>query len=348
MSKNEETEITFVIEEDEEEDEEFIIYPGKIYKIWSKLTDKIYIGSTILKTLGERLSKHKWDFDNRYNGSYVSSFDIFEFGDVQISLIEDYPCGSKRELELREGFYQRKYKNLCVNKQIAGRTSRQYRLDRKEFFDDYDKQYYKNNIERITAYKKEYHKKNADKIRQRSKDWYDAHKKTDEYKNKQKARYAKNKEKLQKAGHEIIDCMCGATVKKSSLHSHKKSKAHVNYCKENNIKFYESKITCECGDIITSSSILAHKRSTKHAKACKALGIEVKIAAKKKCEVCGGQHADNVKAANRHAKSARHQKALGIEQPSVNCGCNSVYLDNKRAKTRHENGKKHQLWLENQ
>jgi hypothetical protein len=95
---------------------------GKIYKITSKQTDKVYIGSTTRK-LYIRFNEHKKDFrkwkNNTYN--YVSSYEILKYYDAQIELIEDYNCASKEELHKREGYVILNTAN-CINKAIMGRT----------------------------------------------------------------------------------------------------------------------------------------------------------------------------------------------------------------------------------
>jgi hypothetical protein len=45
----------------------------------------------------------------------------------------------------------REYKDICVNKIIAGRTDKQYRIDNKEHIKQHGKQYYQNNKEYISA-----------------------------------------------------------------------------------------------------------------------------------------------------------------------------------------------------
>jgi hypothetical protein len=97
---------------------------GKIYKIVSNKTDKIYIGSTI-KTIKERLDSHEESYINWINSDfklgYISSFEILKYGDYKIFLIEEYPCSSYSELFKREGHYQIQNYNLCVNIKIASR-----------------------------------------------------------------------------------------------------------------------------------------------------------------------------------------------------------------------------------
>ena len=47
---------------------------------------------------------------------------------------EDYPCNSKKELDAREGEYQKN--NDCVNKRVAGRTKKQHYEDNKEIYSE--------------------------------------------------------------------------------------------------------------------------------------------------------------------------------------------------------------------
>lgn len=98
---------------------------GKVYKITCKTTGLCYIGSTIEKRLGIRLSKHLYDYKRHLAGiyPYVSSFKIIETDNYEISLIENYPCKSSNELRQRERFY---IENLpCVNEKIPNRTRKE-------------------------------------------------------------------------------------------------------------------------------------------------------------------------------------------------------------------------------
>lgn len=92
---------------------------GKIYKLISNNTEKIYIGATT-QLLCKTLSKHKSDYnkwcDNQLN--YITSYDIFEHGDVEIVLLKEYPCENKEQLDKKKRKYIDKYE--CVNKRIPG------------------------------------------------------------------------------------------------------------------------------------------------------------------------------------------------------------------------------------
>ena len=101
---------------------------GKIYKITSKQTDKIYIGSTI-RSLSYRITEHKSDIKReRYK---CISGEILKYGDYEISLIENYPCNNVDELRKRESWYQTNTLN-CININLARRTRKQYFIDNKE------------------------------------------------------------------------------------------------------------------------------------------------------------------------------------------------------------------------
>jgi hypothetical protein len=107
---------------------------GKIYCIRSYQTEQIYIGSTT-KTLAQRLAKHK---SNMKSGNR-SVIEILQYEDAYIELIELFPCNSKEELNKKEGEHIRT--NNCVNKQIAGRTLKEYLETKKEKIKEYMKEY---------------------------------------------------------------------------------------------------------------------------------------------------------------------------------------------------------------
>jgi hypothetical protein len=126
---------------------------GKIYKICSDNTDKVYIGSTCVKYLSQRLQAHLEKYKeyinlNRYNQKY-SSFEILECGDYRIELIENHPCNSKDELHKREGYFIKELNS--VNKNIAGRKRQQRYIEDKDRILKQQKKYEKKNKEIISA-----------------------------------------------------------------------------------------------------------------------------------------------------------------------------------------------------
>lgn len=171
---------------------------GKIYKIVSDLTDKIYIGSTILP-LNERLNLHKNKYKTYIDGKYhyVTSFELIKLDSYRIELIENFPCNNKYDLEQREAFYIRQHEELCSNKVIPHRTSKEYRNDNKDKISERYKQIYLENQNKICDRVKNYRLNNLEKI---------------------KAYNSK----------EFI-CDCGLKIKNSSKHKHIKRKFHQNY-----------------------------------------------------------------------------------------------------------------------
>ena len=113
---------------------------SKIYKIEpinSEDEGDVYIGSTTKDTLAQRMTKHRCDYKYwkivNNQKTYKCSYNLFEkYGleNCSIFLIEQFSCKSKDELRTREGFYIKTIK--CINKNIAGRTSKEYYIDNKD------------------------------------------------------------------------------------------------------------------------------------------------------------------------------------------------------------------------
>ena len=59
---------------------------------------------------------------SRKQRKYISSFEVLENNDYYIELLENYPCNSKKELEIREGIWQEQIE--CINSRIAGKIKR--------------------------------------------------------------------------------------------------------------------------------------------------------------------------------------------------------------------------------
>lgn len=128
---------------------------GKIYTIRSHQTDDIYIGSTT-QSLSERLRGHKrswycWIKSGRCIKDIRASYEILDFDDAYIELLEDYPCERKEQLHKREGQLIREMD--CVNKRIAGRTDKEYREENRERISGVNRLYREKNKERIKAFK---------------------------------------------------------------------------------------------------------------------------------------------------------------------------------------------------
>ncbi len=116
---------------------------GKIYKI-EPICDHdegdIYIGSTTKQYLSQRIDKHRSNYKSWKNNkcNKVQVFEIFDkygVSNCQIVLIENVNAESKDELLAREKHYIKSVK--CVNKNIPGRTMKEYYQDNYDTFKKY-------------------------------------------------------------------------------------------------------------------------------------------------------------------------------------------------------------------
>lgn len=147
---------------------------AKIYKIYSLLGDKIYIGSTCKKTLNERFSKHKSNYKcylknkiKTYTTSY-ELFDLYGIANCNIMLLEAKPCISKLECHSIEGEYIRKLDCVnisrpCISKEENKIYHQQYKKDNKIKIITYMKKY--NNEHIIIAKYKQQLKQHKKKIK---------------------------------------------------------------------------------------------------------------------------------------------------------------------------------------
>ena len=180
---------------------------GKIYKlINNEMPNIVYYGSTI-QPLKHRLCQHKSP------SNMTSSKVLFEYGNVEMILIENYPCNSKDELVKRERDYIKG--KACINKVIPGRTDKEYYEDNKELIMLQNKEYYEKNKDKRKAYKKA----NKEKIALKKKEYYEA-----------------NKEKIALGKKEKFECECGSTLSKSANSRHIKRNKHLKYVNDNKKK----------------------------------------------------------------------------------------------------------------
>ena len=105
---------------------------GRIYKIISDSTDKIYVGSTYTN-LAQRLAQHRAQYKQYINekADYITSFELIKNGNCSIVLIESFECNSREQLRAREAHWIKELKDHIVNKSIPNRTSLDYYYDNK-------------------------------------------------------------------------------------------------------------------------------------------------------------------------------------------------------------------------
>lgn len=145
---------------------------GKIYKLIARGTNDVYIGSTTAIYLSVRLCGHRQNFNSYLKGKfkYVSSFELFRYDvdDIEIVLVEKYPCNNNEELRIREAYWQKIVP--CVNTLSAFTNKNEYNKqlyqEKKEQVRAKHKNYYNDNKVKLTAKHKEYSNNHKEKTAQ--------------------------------------------------------------------------------------------------------------------------------------------------------------------------------------
>jgi hypothetical protein len=133
---------------------------GSIYMLYCQYGDIIdrYYGSTT-QELHKRLYEHKHMLDC----SSKILFQKYSEDDIIIELVEPYPCQSRVELRAREGHYIRN--NICVNKNIAGRSHNEWKKDNIEYIKAKKAKYRAEQPEKVKASQSKYYKNNSEDIK---------------------------------------------------------------------------------------------------------------------------------------------------------------------------------------
>jgi len=138
---------------------------GKIYVVKCKYDDAlVYVGSTI-HALNIRFKGHK---KHKLCSLYQYVNDIGDdWNNWYIELYEDYPCKNKYHLEKREGVVQREIEN--INKRIAGRTYKEWRVENREQYLQEKKEHYQRTKHERVKKDKVYYRDNFDIISEKAK-----------------------------------------------------------------------------------------------------------------------------------------------------------------------------------
>ena len=165
---------------------------SKVYIITNSIDEETYVGSTT-ETLKSRLYHHIYNSKNRPgNNKLYEHMNKHGYQVFSISLLEEYPCNSKSDLELKEAEYIKQKGTL--NFYVPKRTKTQWDLDN-------------------PGKRKEYHKK-----------WRDEHV---EYRSEYHKEYRKNNlEQLKAYKSEKIKCECGCEISRGNMITHKNSEKH--------------------------------------------------------------------------------------------------------------------------
>lgn len=171
---------------------------GKIYKIVNEdLPDLVYYGSTI-QTIKKRFNEHK------SKNNVCCSKKLFKTDKVKIELVENYPCNTKRELEIREKYYILKFE--CINSSVPSNTKTKEELKIKM------KKYRENNKESIKIQQKKYREDNKEAIKIKKKKYQED-----------------NKEAINKRKSFKVICDCGSIFRKDGKAEHERTIKHKKY-----------------------------------------------------------------------------------------------------------------------
>ena len=222
---------------------------GKIYKIISKNSDLVYIGSTAKYKLEDRLVEHVSKFECGY---YCSSCELIKQTHYDIIELQAYPCNSKAELGVQERFWILKYRDDGINvvninipsgivadnmtdwhkkyqqdnKEKIAAQRKQYREDNKDKMAVQAKKYRQENKEKIAAKDKQYNQNNKEKIAAQRKQYNED---TKDKRSVQTKQYREdNKDEIEKYRGTKVTCDCGCEVRKDSLLRHKKTQRHLS------------------------------------------------------------------------------------------------------------------------
>ena len=168
----------------------------KIYKIWSPLGDKIYIGATTKEYLSQRMDEHRSKYkqylkSNKMNTTSIIIFNEYGINNCFIELIESKGCNSKDEQIKLESEHIRK--NVCVNIHIPDRTKKEYDIKYREI-----------NKEK---------NKNMNEIYREI-----------------------NKDEIKKQHSQKCNCICGSIYTQANKSRHERTNKHINFINQSIIQ----------------------------------------------------------------------------------------------------------------
>ena len=141
---------------------------GTIYTVRSLTSPEIYVGSSVVP-LCKRMAKHRSDWKKGEILGLRKEI-VKDITEWFIELYELYPCNKIEELKKREGEIIREIGTL--NKNIAGRTAKEWRTDHKEEIKQKEKQYRTDHKEEIKQYYKQYSTDHKEVIKEKKKQYY--------------------------------------------------------------------------------------------------------------------------------------------------------------------------------
>jgi len=273
---------------------------GKIYKLTCK-DGHYYIGSTTTSLI-KRFSSHKYSIKKNTNGGYYTYFNSLPITDINIELIENYPCNTKGELRKREDYYiqfslsdkyclntfrafqsdddKKEYDRLyyTLNKDKAKENMKKYYEENKDAIIEYHQEYNEKNKEIINAKRAEYRKQNSKMLSEKQKEYAKEQQEqlketTKKYNEENKDKlaeywkeYAKkdeNKERIRENKQKSAQKMKEQNADKIAEEKEKKKQAREEQ-KKARITYDKAIVQCVCGGSYQNYQKKRHEENKKH------------------------------------------------------------------------------------
>lgn len=210
---------------------------GKIYTIRCRSDpDHIYVGSTV-QPLYKRWGGHKCDSKRHPEKGKLYPTIGNNWEDWYIELYEEYPCENKEQLCKREGQIIREIGKL--NKNIEGRTDKEYYQDNIGKIKEYKKKYTEENADKIKEREREYRQLNTDKIKDRNKEYCQQN--ADQIKEKKKEYRQLNADQIKEYRQINTDTMKAYQKEYRKLHADQNKEYQKEYTQKNAEKLKEYK-----------------------------------------------------------------------------------------------------------
>ena len=197
---------------------------SKIYTVRCRNDNSlIYVGSTTCK-LTDRFSQHKNGTNLTTLNRYIKDNCNGDWSNWYIELHEEFSCRNKEELLKREGEVIREI--ATINKNIAGRTKKEWYLDNSDKVSKQHKEYYTNNTDKISKQHKEYYTNNTDKILEQKKQYYNEN--TDKIADYKKKYYNDNLGKFREKARQYYIKNREAIIKRQIEYNKNKKKTDIS------------------------------------------------------------------------------------------------------------------------
>lgn len=142
---------------------------SKIYKLTNSINNKLYVGSTTTD-LKQRKYKHISHTKNNLNSFLYRNLrkDKVNSNNIDLILIEKFPCQTRFELHKRERYWIEKLKSE-YNKNLPSRNKHDYYISNKKKCNAKSHENYLKNQEKYKTLAKKYRQKNKESISKKQK-----------------------------------------------------------------------------------------------------------------------------------------------------------------------------------